>query len=53
MTTILEAYVLQPAEADPAILVIDPRFETLRVLNAVVERLHAGTRWGEGPGVVR
>src|ERR1700675_980741 len=34
---------------DPAIEVIDPRFEKYRVINAAVERLYTGTRWAEGP----
>jgi gluconolactonase len=34
---------------DPAVEVIDPRFEKYRVINAAVERLFTGTRWAEGP----
>jgi gluconolactonase len=34
---------------DPAVEVIDPRFEKYRVGNAAVERLYTGTRWAEGP----
>ena len=34
---------------DPAIEVLDPRFERLRLKSASVERLATGTRWGEGP----
>lgn len=34
---------------DPAIETLDPRFAPLVLFNAAVERLHHGTRWGEGP----
>jgi gluconolactonase len=34
---------------DPAVEVIDPRFEKYRVGNAAVDRLHTGMRWAEGP----
>ncbi len=34
---------------DPAIQALDPRFSSLVLANAAVERLHTGTRWGEGP----
>jgi len=34
---------------DPAVEVIDPRFEKYKVGNAAVERLYTGTRWAEGP----
>ncbi len=34
---------------DPAVLVLDPRFEAIRVFNAAVERLSTGCRWAEGP----
>ena len=34
---------------DPAIEILDPRFERYRVFSAAVERLATGTRWGEGP----
>jgi gluconolactonase len=34
---------------DPAVEVIDPRFEKYRVGNAAVERLYTGMRWAEGP----
>jgi gluconolactonase len=34
---------------DPAIEVVDPRFEKYRVPSAAVERLYTGTRWAEGP----
>jgi hypothetical protein len=41
----------QPAARypDPAIEILDPRFERLRLKSASVERLATGTRWGEGP----
>ena len=34
---------------DPAIEVIDVRFEKYRLGNAAIERLYTGTRWAEGP----
>ena len=34
---------------DPAIEVLDPRFEKYRLFNAAVERLATGFRWAEGP----
>ncbi len=34
---------------DPAVEVIDPRFEKYKIGNAVVERLWTGSRWAEGP----
>jgi gluconolactonase len=34
---------------DPAIEILDPRFGKYRLMNAGVERLASGTRWGEGP----
>lgn len=34
---------------DPAIEVLDPSFLKYRLINASVERLATGTRWGEGP----
>jgi gluconolactonase len=37
------------AYPDPAVEVVDPRFEKYRVINAAVERLYTGTRWAEGP----
>ena len=41
----------QPAERypDPAIEILDPRFEKYRLFNAAVERLATGCRWAEGP----
>ena len=38
-----------PRYPDPAVLVLDPRFEGLRLFNAAVERLWTGARWAEGP----
>jgi hypothetical protein len=35
-------------DPDPAVELIDPRFEKYRVGNAVVERLYTGMRWAEG-----
>jgi gluconolactonase len=37
------------AYPDPAIEVVDPRFENYKVASAAVERLYTGTRWAEGP----
>ena len=34
---------------DPAVEVIEPRFQKYKVGNAAVERLYTGTRWAEGP----
>ncbi len=34
---------------DPAVEIIDPRFEKYRLGNAAVERLWSGARWMEGP----
>lgn len=34
---------------DPAVRVIDPRFERYRIGSAAVERLATGCRWAEGP----
>ena len=34
---------------DPAVRVLDPRFESCRVPNAAVERIATGFRWVEGP----
>lgn len=34
---------------DPAVEVLDERFAKYRIGNAVVERLHTGSRWAEGP----
>ncbi|EEF26058.1 Gluconolactonase precursor, putative, partial [Ricinus communis] len=34
---------------DPAVEILDSRFERYRLPGAAVERLYTGTRWGEGP----
>ena len=34
---------------DPAVEVVDPRFEKYRITSAAVERLYTGARWAEGP----
>ncbi len=34
---------------DPAIEILDRRFARYRLMNAGIERLASGTRWGEGP----
>ena len=34
---------------DPAIEILDRRFAQYRLMNAGIERLASGTRWGEGP----
>jgi gluconolactonase len=34
---------------DPAIEVLDPKFERLRIFSAAVERIATGMRWSEGP----
>jgi gluconolactonase len=39
----------QPRYPDPAIEIIDPRFEKYRIFSAAVERLYTGCRWAEGP----
>ncbi len=39
----------QPRYPDPAIEILDPRFEKYRVFSAAVERLYTGCRWAEGP----
>ncbi len=41
----------QPASSypDPAIEILDPRFEAYVLQLAAVERLYTGTRWSEGP----
>lgn len=38
-----------PRYPDPAIEILDPRFERYRILLAAVERLGTGMRWAEGP----
>ena len=42
-------WVPNPRYPDPAIEVLDPVFLRYRLMNASVERLATGTRWGEGP----
>lgn len=39
----------QPRYPDPAVEIIDPRFEKYRIFSAAVERLYTGCRWAEGP----
>ena len=34
---------------DPAVEVLDPRFDKYRLTSAAVERLYTGARWAEGP----
>jgi gluconolactonase len=34
---------------DPAVRVLDPRFDRIRLHNAAVERIATGYRWAEGP----
>jgi len=34
---------------DPWVETVDPRFNALRLTSALVERLHGGMRWAEGP----
>ncbi len=34
---------------DPAVEILDPRFEKYRIISAAVERLYTGARWAEGP----
>ncbi len=38
-----------PSYPDPAVIALSPRFRRHMIMNAAVERLHQGTRWGEGP----
>jgi gluconolactonase len=38
-----------PRYPDPAVQVLDERFERLRIFSAAVERLYTGCRWAEGP----
>ena len=38
-----------PRYPDPAIRVLDPSFRAYHIALSAVERLHTGTRWGEGP----
>ena len=34
---------------DPAVQILDERFERYRIFSAAVERLYTGCRWAEGP----
>jgi gluconolactonase len=38
-----------PRYPDPAIDILEPRFEKYRIFSAAIERLHTGCRWAEGP----
>jgi gluconolactonase len=38
-----------PRYPDPAIEILDQRFEHYRIFSAAVERLYTGCRWSEGP----
>ena len=38
-----------PRYPDPAVHILDKRFEKYRVFSAAVERLYTGCRWAEGP----
>jgi gluconolactonase len=38
-----------PRYPDPAIEILDERFERYRIFSAAVERLYTGCRWAEGP----
>ncbi len=38
-----------PRYPDPAIEILDERFEKYRIFSAAVERLYTGCRWAEGP----
>ncbi len=38
-----------PRYPDPDVITLDDRFNRYRLMNAAVERLFTGTRWGEGP----
>jgi gluconolactonase len=38
-----------PRVPDPRVVSLDPAFDKYRIALAKVERLHTGTRWGEGP----
>lgn len=38
-----------PRYPDPAIEILDKRFEPYRIFSAAVERLYTGCRWAEGP----
>jgi len=38
-----------PRYPDPAVQILDRRFEPYRIFSAAVERLYTGCRWSEGP----
>ena len=38
-----------PRYPDPSVLVLDERFDRLRIGNTLIERLFTGCRWAEGP----
>lgn len=38
-----------PRYPDPAIEILDPAFAKYRLMNAAIERIATGLRWGEGP----
>ncbi len=38
-----------PRYPDPAVEILDERFEQYRIFSAAVERLYTGCRWAEGP----
>jgi gluconolactonase len=38
-----------PRYPDPAVEILDERFEKYRIFSAAVERLYTGCRWAEGP----
>ncbi len=40
---------VNPRYPDPAIEILDERFEAYRIFSAAVERLYTGCRWSEGP----
>ena len=38
-----------PRYPDPDVEVLDPRFASIRIFSAAIERLYTGCRWAEGP----
>ncbi len=38
-----------PRYPDSAVEILDPRFASIRIFSAAVERLYTGCRWSEGP----
>lgn len=38
-----------PRYPDPHVISLDDRFDRYKLMNAAIERLATGTRWGEGP----